>query len=233
VKAAAPEPALAAFAGVSKGQLVLDAAGGEGRQAAELAAAGARVLLLDRSADALAGAGDAARLGVARVRGDLRALPFPAAAFDAVILRAVLHHLTDPAVGLREAARVAKPGGVVVLVDKTVPVDAEARAVRNALERLRHRGHAWSHTERELANLAGSASLDVESITAWADERPVEEWAAMRGIAPPFDGLLRELLASERVRRTGAVRIRPGPDGAEMLEQTWASLRLRKRGSRR
>lgn len=229
---AAAEPAPAEFAGVAPGQRVLDAAGGDGRQVPALAARGARVVLLDRSADALARADDAVRAAAPRVRADLAALPFPTATFDAVLLRAVLHHLADPAVGLREAARVAKPGGVVVVVDKVPPARAEARAVRNALERLRHRGHVWSYTERELANLAAAASLEVESAVAWADERPVEEWIAMRGNGPPWDALLRELLASERVRRGGAVRIREAPGGAPILEQTWASLRLRKRKSR-
>ena len=77
------------------------------------------------------------------------------------------------------------------------------------------------------------ASLDVERVVPWADERPVEEWISMRGSEAADVALLRELLASERVRGSGAVRIRPGPGGGELLEQTWASLRLRKRESRR
>jgi SAM-dependent methyltransferase len=45
-------------------------------------------------------------------------LPYPANTFDAVILSEVLEHLDDDVAGLREAYRVLKPGGVVVI---TVP----------------------------------------------------------------------------------------------------------------
>ncbi|HRF97201.1 MAG TPA: methyltransferase domain-containing protein, partial [Aggregatilineales bacterium] len=46
------------------------------------------------------------------------ALPYPDNTFDAVILSEVLEHLDDDVAGLKEAYRVLKPGGVVVI---TVP----------------------------------------------------------------------------------------------------------------
>jgi len=40
-------------------------------------------------------------------------LPFPDAMFDAAFAQLVVHFLTDPVAGLREMARVTRPGGVV------------------------------------------------------------------------------------------------------------------------
>jgi SAM-dependent methyltransferase len=54
--------------------------------------------------------------GFEAVMGSATALPFPDAAFDVVMLKAVLEHIPDPMAGLREAARVVRPGGVLFVV---------------------------------------------------------------------------------------------------------------------
>lgn len=76
---------------------------------------------VDRSREMLAVAREqlaASRLDHCQVRlGDLNQLPVADAAFDAVIVHQVLHYLDDPGHALAEAARVLRPGGVMVLVD--------------------------------------------------------------------------------------------------------------------
>lgn len=227
------EPDLAAFGGIRPGHLALDAAGGRGRAAAILAAAGARVVLLDRSAEALAEADPALRARLLVVRGNAAALPFPAGVFDAVVLRAVVHHLPDPAAALREAARAAKPGGTVVVLDKTAFDDLPARALRNAVERLRHPGHVWSWSERELRNLAGAARLEVEATERWVETRDAEEWLARGDCAPPWDGIVREMLQADLRRGGKAFGSRRGEGGALLLEERWAAIRMRKPGGAR
>lgn len=56
--------------------------------------------------------------GVTVLNASLYALPFPDASIDKVVFSEVLEHLEDDVAGLRELARVLKPGGVIAI---TVP----------------------------------------------------------------------------------------------------------------
>jgi SAM-dependent methyltransferase len=49
--------------------------------------------------------------------GDAHALPYVDASFDAAHISRVLIHLTDPALALREACRVVRPGGWIVAIE--------------------------------------------------------------------------------------------------------------------
>ena len=112
--------AAARLAGLSPGSRVLDVPCGYGRHAVPLAAAGYRVLGLDRSAAQLAetrrrrGAASEPRL----VQGDYRHLPIAAAVFDgAVTLQSSLGYAGEDGDrrALREIRRVLRAGGRLVI----------------------------------------------------------------------------------------------------------------------
>jgi SAM-dependent methyltransferase len=114
--------ALAALLGLERGARVLDLACGHGRHARPLAAEGVRVAGLDRSAAYLRRAAlspvPASTRTPVYVRGDVRALPFPTGAFDALYSWYASLFMFDDATNeacLAEAARVVRPGGRLVV----------------------------------------------------------------------------------------------------------------------
>jgi ubiquinone/menaquinone biosynthesis C-methylase UbiE len=78
-----------------------------------------------------------AGLQVEWVMGDSMALPFPDEQFDHVVLHLILAVVPQPVRCLSEAARVLKPGGTVILLDKFLRPQQTAllRRVLNPLSR--------------------------------------------------------------------------------------------------
>ncbi len=94
-----------------RGATVIDACCGSGMDAEMLAGAGARVIAIDISEGcAMRARARARRFGLEYlvVVGDVEHLPIATASADVSYVHDGLHHLTDPASGLRELARVAR-----------------------------------------------------------------------------------------------------------------------------
>ncbi len=100
---------------------VADLGCGEGYLTLEAASWAKKVYAVDRSADVLARAkAMATRRKIRNVvwkRGELEKLPLPDASVDIAIASQALHHAADPACALREAYRVLRPGGRVLVLD--------------------------------------------------------------------------------------------------------------------
>jgi demethylmenaquinone methyltransferase/2-methoxy-6-polyprenyl-1,4-benzoquinol methylase/ArsR family transcriptional regulator len=100
---------------------LLDLGTGTGRMLELLAPFAQRAVGIDQSPAMLAVA--RARLERAGLRnvqlrqGDIYALPVERNGYDLVVLHQVLHYLDDPGRALREAARVLRPGGRLLVVD--------------------------------------------------------------------------------------------------------------------
>jgi ArsR family transcriptional regulator len=138
---------------------VVDLGCGTGAVAAELALRFRRVIAVDQSGEMLR----AARRRLAGLEGvelheaRLEALPLADASCDAALLVLVLSYLEDPPAALREAARILRPGGRLVVVE----------AARHADEALRRRmGQRVPGLEAdELALLLGDGLADVSTRT--------------------------------------------------------------------
>lgn len=90
---------------------VVDLGGGTGRASRSLSD---ESVVLDASQPMLA---KARQHDHPTVRGDVRSLPLETESADAIVTVDALHHLPDVETVLREAARVLRPGGVIVVRD--------------------------------------------------------------------------------------------------------------------
>ncbi len=107
-------PRFAEFAGVQRGQRVIDVGCGPGALVAELIRRlrPDAVWAVDPSERFVAAVG--ARYPGVRVQpAAAQELPFEDRLFDAALAQLVVHFMADPVMGLREMARVTRPRGVV------------------------------------------------------------------------------------------------------------------------
>jgi ubiquinone/menaquinone biosynthesis C-methylase UbiE len=104
-----------------RGQDVLDAGCGTGDVASMCSSQGARVAALDVYEPMLRKARDRYDNGFAAIQGSVEALPFKPSSFDLVLSTDVIEHLVDPNAFLKEARRVLRPGGhLMIASDNTL-----------------------------------------------------------------------------------------------------------------
>ena len=101
------------------GEKVLDLAAGTAVSTVELAKSGAWCVACDFSSGMLAAG---AKRDVPKVCGDGMRLPFADNTFDAVTISYGLRNIHDFEAGLREMARVTKPGGRLTVAEFSTPV---------------------------------------------------------------------------------------------------------------
>lgn len=96
--------------------------------------------------------------------GDAHALPFPAAAFDTVLSTYTLCSIPDPGLAMREAARVLRAGGRLVLAEHGASDLAWLRRLQRAAEPLFQRFHA-EHVTREPDQYVRAAAFSDVTVT--------------------------------------------------------------------
>ena len=104
-------------------------------------------------------------------QGTLRSAGFPSESFDVVTILDVIEHLTDPVTELKEAYRVLKPGGLLVV--STPNVNSLIPSIVNTERRLLGRDwfpfdnppwHLWGFTKRSITSCVENAGFAAEAI---------------------------------------------------------------------
>jgi len=158
---------------IAPGDTVLDLAAGTAVSTVELAKSGAWCVAADFSVGMLhAGA---QRL-VPKVAADATRLPFDDDTFDAVTISFGLRNVVDHAQGLREMARVTRPGGRLVVCEFSTPVvPVFATVYKEYLMR------ALPRVARAVSSNPDAYVYLAESIRAWPDQAALARQIAAAG----------------------------------------------------
>lgn len=196
---------------------VLDAGSGAGFGAAFLAGLGHDVVGIDADEAAVAQA-RADYPGPELLVGDATALPFPAAAFDAVVCFEVVEHVADPAALVGELARVLRPGGLLAV---STPNARMERLHARAAGLPDNPYHLSSLTPGGLRRLLRSELRDVRLYGQVEEHGPIH--AALQALDPL--GLRLRVRPARRERLHRALEA-AAPSGAPAAERAYRFSRL-------
>lgn len=105
------------------------------------------------------------RLGLANLHiGELHEVGLPDAYYDVVQMRGVLQHLSDPLAAVREALRVTRPGGLLVVSATPNIASICARLYRDRFRLLAPEFMLYNFSPATLRELLERAGWDVEQI---------------------------------------------------------------------
>jgi ubiquinone/menaquinone biosynthesis C-methylase UbiE len=176
----ADEQVLARIVELARPQLdwtALDIATGTGHTALAVAPYVASVIGFDLTPEMLAEADKlrAAR-GVSNVtfrEGDVHTLPFPNASFDLVTSRRAPHHFSNIKLALSEMKRVLRPGGRLLIDDRSVPEDDFVDACMNELDWYHDESHVRQYRPSEWRTMLEETGFAVELAEVYAKHRPL------------------------------------------------------------
>jgi len=131
----------------------IDVGCGAGALALALAPLVREVVGVDQVPELLELARERAPANAEFVQGDATRLVFDDASFDLAGTLRTLHHVRRPELVLAELARVARPGGRVLVVDQLAPVDPLEAYPIDRFERARDRSHSRLLPEIDLRQL--------------------------------------------------------------------------------
>ena len=115
---------------------------------------------------------------------DAEMMPFDDASFDLVTCRIAPHHFDDAARFVKEAARVLKSAGVLLVQDHLMPEDVAAARYIEAFEKLRDPSHNQAFTEGEWRTMFTEAGVMVTHVERLHKDLNFRTWTDRQGVTP-------------------------------------------------
>ena len=159
---------------------VLDVATGGGHTGLYFAELGHDVTLADLAQPMLDRAANSATergLRITTRQHSAEQLPYPDASFDLVTCRVAAHHFSSPPDFVRETARVLRPGGALLLIDRASDENhAEAEAWMERVEKLRDPSHHLTVSTQEWRRLCDVHGLRICHLSVQPFKQPDLTW---------------------------------------------------------
>jgi SAM-dependent methyltransferase len=178
-------PQLADLAGVGTGQRVLDVGAGSGMLTAELVARlGPEAVSAVDPSESFVSAVRERHPGVDVHLCGAEEMPFADATFDAALAQLVISFMTDPVAGLREMARVTRPGGVIAacmwdLAGGRAPISPFWRAALELDPDAQAERRSVGGREGEIAELfdgIGLAEVSQTTLPSTIEHPTLDDW---------------------------------------------------------
>jgi ubiquinone/menaquinone biosynthesis C-methylase UbiE len=109
---------------------------------------------------------------------DVHRLPFGDKAFHLVTCRRAAHHFSQIAQALAELKRVLRPGGRLVIDDRSVPEDDFVDACMNELDRYHDESHVRQYRPSEWQQMLEKLDYTVEAVEPYTRHRPLTSLTA-------------------------------------------------------
>ena len=223
---------VADLADVRRGQRALDVGCGPGALTAELVTrlGAGSVAAIDPSPPFVA-AVRARFLEVDIRQGVAEELPFDDGTFDVVLAQLVVHFMTDPVAGLRQMARVARPGGWVAACvwdhgGGRGPLSLFWRAMRDIDPAASDESALAGAREGDLARLfetAGLGEVEASVLSVRVGFATFEDWwePYTLGVGPAGDQVARLTAVRREALRVRCAELLPAPP-FELRASAWA-----------
>jgi ubiquinone/menaquinone biosynthesis C-methylase UbiE len=193
-------------------QAVLDVATGGGHTAVAFSSRVRRMVASDLTPEMLQEARTLARergrTNIDFVAADAERLPFASCSFDRVTCRIAPHHFPNLPAAIAEFVRVARPGGLVGIIDSVVPEDPALDAFINGIEKVRDPTHVRSYRVEEWVSHLKDAGLSLlNACCSWKEHR-FREWVSRTGLPPVVQREVEEMFLGAFPRAREFFRIR-------------------------
>lgn len=151
------------------------------------------------------------------VQAFAESIPLPANAFDLVVCRLAAHHFKDIAQAMREMTRIAKPNGLVAVIDMEGDENPEIDALNHRIEVLHDPTHVRSYTAARWRELFAACGLTVRACETRCREIPggmtVGRWCELGASGDTALRSIQEQLRDAPAQWLASLDITRDPDG--------------------